>query len=122
MTKNKKVLIGILSFLPLVFFIIYMGTFFSFMFEMIRHEEFGDPNNEFPTEFATNMIGIVVSAIIIGLLSLGVMVFFIIHCLNNKMVNSDERIVWILLFIFLGTVVFPIYWYMRVWKQPTLAS
>jgi len=122
MTKNKKVLLGILSFLPFIFFIVYMSTFLSFMFEMVRHEEFSDGGSEFPAEFTSNIIGIVVSAIIMGLLSLGVLVFFIIHAINNPIVKSDERIIWILLFIFLGMVVFPIYWYMKIWKQPTVEA
>ena len=122
MTKNKKVLLGILSFLPFIFFIVYMSTFLSFMFEMVRHEEFSDGGSEFPAAFTSNIIGIVVSAIIMGLLSLGVLVFFIIHAINNPIVKSDERIIWILLFIFLGMVVFPIYWYMKIWKQPTVEA
>ena len=121
MTKNKKVLIGIVAFLPLIFFLIYMGTFISYILDTVRYEALGD-GEELPTQFVSNMIGIVVSAVIMGLLSLGVLVFFIVHCINNTVVTSDERIMWILLFIFVGMVVFPIYWYMKVWKQPTVAA
>jgi hypothetical protein len=51
-------------------------------------------------------------------LSAGLLIYFIIHVINNKTIDSTERIIRILVFIFAGMVGFPVYWYMRIWKAP----
>jgi hypothetical protein len=33
--------------------------------------------------------------------------------------DGTERVIWILVFLFAGLVGYPIYWYMRVWKEGT---
>jgi hypothetical protein len=52
-----------------------------------------------------------------GLLSLGLLIFFIIHLVRSKAMDSTERIIWVLVFLFAGIIGYPIYWYMRVWKD-----
>jgi hypothetical protein len=52
-----------------------------------------------------------------GLLSLGLLIFFIVHLIRHKGMDSAERVIWILVFLFAGIVGYPIYWYMRVWKN-----
>jgi hypothetical protein len=52
-----------------------------------------------------------------GILSIGLLIFFIMHLIRNKAMDSTERIIWILVFLFAGIVGYPIYWYMRVWKN-----
>ncbi len=55
--------------------------------------------------------------IIMGILSLGLLVFFIMHLVQNKNMEGIEKVIWILVFLFVGFVGYPIYWYMRVWKD-----
>ena len=52
-----------------------------------------------------------------GILSIGLLIFFIMHLLRHKALDSTERIIWILVFLFAGIIGYPIYWYMRVWKD-----
>jgi hypothetical protein len=68
------------------------------------------------------MAGMIVTMVLLGLLSLAVMVYFLVHAINNQSINSDERLVWILVFIFVGMVGFPIYWYLRVWSTPEVLN
>jgi hypothetical protein len=69
-----------------------------------------------------NMAGMIITVVLLGLLSLAVMVYFIVHAINNQFLSSNERLVWILVFIFVGMVTFPVYWYMRVWKDPVAVN
>ena len=117
MSQDNKTVSGILSFLPLAAFIAYMIVFFSFFFNVIP-ELHRNPDEEeiiFPYLF-----NIILFAIILGIISLGVLVYFIIHAVNNKAIDSTERLVWILIFIFTGMVGYPIYWYMRIQRNQTL--
>ena len=115
MSRNTKLLLGIISFLPLVTLIAYLISFFSFFIRLIpsmQHQQ------EPPPEFFRYLIIMVILAIVMALISLGLLIYFIIHSINNPAVHKDERIVWILLLIFVGMIAMPIYWYMRIWTVP----
>ncbi|MFT3933743.1 MAG: hypothetical protein QM726_09030 [Chitinophagaceae bacterium] len=114
MSNGKKIFLGILSFLPIVFFVIYMVTFFGFMINIFRHAQHDDV---MPEMVMGNVFSIIAVALVMMLTTLGLLIYFIIHMLNNTMVEGIERIVWVLVFIFAGMIGFPVYWYMRIWKQ-----
>jgi hypothetical protein len=116
MTRSKKVFIGILAFLPLVAAAIFLVYFFTTFFpDIIRMEhEHGDIPPEF---FFGNMMGFIASIIILVFVQLGLMIYFIVHAINNKRVKNEERIIWVLLFIFVHSIAFPIYWGIRIWPE-----
>ncbi|TWI80468.1 hypothetical protein IQ13_3145 [Lacibacter cauensis] len=117
MSRSKKIFIGILAFLPIIstaVLIIYM--LISFLPEMLRLES--EYHGNIPPEaFFFNMTGFIISAVVLGLIHLGLMVFFIIHAINNNQVKTEERIIWVLLFIFVNSIAFPIYWGLRIWPK-----
>ncbi len=123
MSKNKKILIGIFSILPLLLFAVYLVSMVSFFIHFFNETGLHgkEPEGIFYTEFG-NIAGMIVTIILLGLLSLAVMVYFLVHAINNQFLKSDERLVWILVFIFVSMVSFPIYWYMRIWKGPDTIS
>lgn len=116
MSRTKKVIIGILAFLPLVSTAVFLIYFFAAFFpEIIRMEhEHGDVPPEF---FFSNMMGFIASVIILVFLQLALMIYFIVHTINNKRVKNEERIIWVLLFIFVSTIAYPIYWGIRIWPD-----
>lgn len=116
MTRSQKIFIGILAFLPLIAVAVLLVYFFTAFFpEIIRMDhEHGD----LPPEFIFgNMMGFIVSVIILAFFQIGLMIYFIIHAINNKRVKSEERIIWVLLFIFVNTISYPIYWGLRIWPE-----
>jgi hypothetical protein len=110
MTKNQKIFIGILSFLPIIFILICITAMIFVMRDLMLH---GAPD---PTVFAGFAPFFVLMALS-SLLSFALLIYYIIHAVNNTNISSNERIVWILVFIFAGVIGFPIYWYMRIWKE-----
>lgn len=123
MSKSKKIIIGIFSILPLLLFVVYLVSMIGFFIHVFRDVSINGERPEdllYPT-FA-NMAGMILTMVLLGLLSLGVLVYFIVHTINNPLLKSDERLVWILVFIFVGMVGFPIYWYMRIWRVPEVNS
>jgi Phospholipase_D-nuclease N-terminal len=114
MSKSGKLLVGILSLLPLILIAAYLITFFSFFLTIIRYAH----HEEMLQQLIFARIGWIIGiALLMGITSLGLLIYFIIHVVSNKVIDSTERIVWVLIFIFAGLVGFPIYWYMRIWKE-----
>lgn len=115
MSRSKKILIGVLAFLPIIataVLIIYMLV--NFLPEMLRLES--EYRGDIPPEvFFFNMTGFIITAVVLGFVHLGLMIFFIIHAINNTRVKTEERIIWVLLFIFVNSIAFPIYWGLRIW-------
>jgi len=59
-------------------------------------------------------IPIVICYILLILCALSLLIFYIVHVVNNKSIESGERIMWILLFIFMGGIACPIYFFVRL--------
>jgi hypothetical protein len=111
--RNQNILLGIFTFLPFVFFPIIFFQIFSFVVNMVATSEHREP------EAADVFLGIssfVVPIILASLLSIGLLIFYIIHAATNKKIEGIEQLLWILLFIFFGIVAFPIYWFIRIWN------
>ena len=114
MSTSRKLLLGVLSFLPMLLIVLYFVTFFSFFITILRHAQEEDQLPQLILERIGWVIGV---AMLMGFISLGLKIYFIIHAVNNTAIDSTERLVWILVFIFAGMIGYPVYWYMRIWKE-----
>ena len=113
MSKNKKILIGILSVLPLILMAVYFITIIGFFFPLFRGEF---PDN--PPDFMSGkMTGMFVMIGLMTITSLAMFIYFIIHVANNKTLNRTEQLVWILIIVFATVIGYPIYWYLKIWKE-----
>ncbi len=120
MSRSKKVLIGILAFLPLLLGICILIFGLSLMFNSIGTESsIPDNGSGMITEYwhLEGFIALIAVVAIAIILQLGLLIYFIIHAMNNKRVKNEERIIWVLLFIFVSTIAFPIYWGIRIWPE-----
>ena len=118
MSKSSKIFLGIITLLPIVGMGIYIFTFFTTFTEL--HDltmTNNGPNQTLPFDFFRQFFTIAIWAILSALFSLGLLIYYIIHAINNKAIDGNERLVWILIFIFAGMIGFPIYWYMRIWQE-----
>lgn len=113
MTRSSKIFLGFLSFLPVILMaVLFLSMFFQF-FNMVRLES-TDPE---PRE-AVWMFGpfFAIGAVLV-LLSIGMLVYFIFHIARNRKADSTERAIWILAIVLGGIITYPIYWYMKIWKE-----
>ncbi len=113
MSRSSKLFIGLLSFLPIILLII----FFVMLLRMFPVFFEWEKNEPMPQEVFTVFGPLFMLGIVMGILSLGLLVFFIMHLVRNKTMDGTERVIWVLVFLFAGIVGYPIYWYMRVWKD-----
>jgi H+/Cl- antiporter ClcA len=114
MTKTSRGWLGILTFLPIVLLFAYM---FSVAFIVVDAIRYGDENlRQLP--WLSNVFWMVIIALALGLLSFGLLIYYVIHAINNKKIDSNEKVIWVLVFV-VGTIVaFPIYYFMRIVREP----
>jgi type II secretory pathway component PulF len=117
MSRSSKLFIGILSFLPIVLAFVMFFMVLRLIPTFIEWSNNGD-NYEPATQEVFSVFGpMFILGFGMGILSIGLLIFFIMHLVRHKAMDSTERIIWILVFLFAGIVGYPIYWYMRVWKN-----
>lgn len=114
LSKNKKILIGILHFLPIIGVICYLVYFFTFFINTIGTIE-NQPQNEFPMEFFKGFFMAFVIIIITVMISIGIKIFDIIHLVkNNKNDKGNKVLIWVLLFVFTGSIGEIIYFFLEI--------
>ena len=121
MSKAGKIITGILSFLPIVLFIAQFILFFVFFFNTFFQASI-DPSAVAIEEEALVIpmiitFGLFMTASIIGL---GMLIYLLFHANKNTRLNDDDRLMWIILLVVLGILVFPIYWYIGIWKNESI--
>ncbi len=113
LTKSQKIVVGIFTLLPFVLVPYFLIQIFIFVMDMVAHEH-QEP------DVAVVLAGIfsfLVPIIITGFISLGLLIFYIIHAVSNKSISGTEQLIWILVFIFVSTIGFPVYWVLRIWNE-----
>ena len=108
MSRSSKIIIGVISVLPILFI---AGILITIFFEFTNG--FGDADSE-PSIVFRNF-GLIGG--ISFILSIGLLVYFIALSTKNKKMDSTERAIWILVFVLGGIISYPIYWYMKIWKD-----
>lgn len=117
MSKSGKIVLGVLSFLPFIFLLGYFVWFIGLFVNMIGTAGGHANPDKMPDYFLGSMIWMLVWIALMGIFSFGLLIYYIVHVVNNKMIDSSERLIWILVFIFANMIGFPIYWYMRIWRD-----
>jgi len=107
MTKTKKILLGIFTFLPVLFVMAYVLIFFKFFFSSMSSPQF-DPyfNEEYFFGNLVLLILLIFAAIILGV---GMMIYYIIHANKNPKFDSNQKLLWILILVltsFIGNIIY----------------
>jgi hypothetical protein len=107
MTKTKKILLGIFTFLPVLFVMAYVFIFFKFFFSSMSSPQF-DPyfNEEYFFGNLVLLILLIFAAIILGV---GMMIYYIIHANKNPKFDSNQKLLWILILVltsFIGNIIY----------------
>ena len=112
MKQSTKILLGIATIWPFIYFPFFIGAMFLIM--SLAPADGGDA----PPIFALIFPVIFLLHLITILDGIGLLVFYIVNVFRNERVNQDQRLMWILLLFFLGLIVMPVYWYLNIWKEP----
>lgn len=118
MTNSKKVLLGILTFLPFVFIGIFLFLFISLFLSNIYN--FENNSGELQIGFYRSMVIAIVFIILAIIIKLGLLIYYIIHLSDNKNNDNTKKITWILILVFVGTIGSVIYYFMEIYPLKTV--
>jgi cell division protein FtsW (lipid II flippase) len=114
MTKTKKLWLGIFTFLPSIFLIGYIISFFSVFMEFGSNQ----PNSETPFEVLPNFAIIISFLLLAIVLGMAIMIYYIIHAAKNKAFTENNRLIWILVLIFASGVGSIVYYFVNIYPLP----
>jgi len=113
MGKSKKIWLGVLTFLPIIFVFVYI--FFAVFIVVLAEQEGG---GDVPPAFFVSFFLMFASIIIAVVLYLGIMIYYLMHASKDKSLDQNNRLVWILLLVLLNGLGNIVYWVVRIWNNP----
>ena len=122
MNTTAKVILGIFTFLPVILLILFIYNIFSAVLHFAPQIDSGHMQKPTTEEIMNIIAPLALYIILMSLVTLGLLVFYIVHAVNNKNIDSSERVIWVLLFVFIGLIAFPIYFFARINKQQPPAA
>lgn len=111
MARASRIWLGIFTFLPLALIIAYLVTFGVLVKDVLISDRLSVP-------VFNSMFWLFLVMLAMGILSFGLLIYYIMHVMNSK-TDSNEKLIWILLFFVGNIMAFPVYWYFRIWKEPS---
>ncbi len=112
MKSLTKFWLGVFTFLPLIFLILFFGFFFIIFLENINELE--NNHGEIPIEFIQSFFWIFVLIILMATVSLGIKIYYIVHTNNNAANDTSKKIMWTLLLIFTGIIGSIVYYFIEI--------
>ena len=77
-------------------------------------------NGEFPMEFLQSLIWFILLIVFMGIISLGIKIYYIVHTNNNSENDTNKKVMWTLILIFTGIIGSIIYYFMEITPLKTL--
>ncbi len=118
MSKTKKIWIGVLTILPGFCFAAYFIFIFATVFGTMAMDA-GNHSNEPPMGLFIMMpIGMLIFFLGFALTT-AMTIYHVIHISKNDKMSSNDKLMWILVVVILNWIGDVVYWYMKIWKEPT---
>jgi hypothetical protein len=115
MSKAKRVLLGIATIWPVVYLFLFMSYIISMM--ALAGSHVGVGGGDAAPFFLIGFAGIFLLHLTTIFLSLGLMVYYIMHAVKSVHLDQTMRIVWVLLLCMMGMLAQPVYWYLYIWRD-----
>jgi len=112
MKSSTKIWLGIFTFLPLVLLLLCFGFIITIFLDNI--EELQHNHNQFPLEFLHSIFWFVFLIILMAIASLGVKIYYIVHVNNTEGNDTNKKIIWTLILIFLGLIASVVYYFIEI--------
>ena len=112
LNKPTKIVLGILTYLPILAAISIIGfVIFNFLSMFFNQEP------AMPLMYLSYLSYIIPYFFPIIFLSMGLYIFYLVHIIRNQYFDNEKRILWIVVLFVLGGITMPIYWYIHIWKN-----
>lgn len=107
MTRQAKLLLGLLTFWPSAYAVLFVGFVLAMMLGAGRGEPPG-----------SGMVLVFVLHALTMLLVMGLLVYYLIHIVRNPALDNNARILWAVVVTMGGFLGQAVYWYLNVWQAP----
>lgn len=112
LNKTSKIILGILTFLPLILALSTIGFFFYHIFVIwFSHNPGMDMLFPWFLDYILPYLFLVI------LLCIGLFVFYLIHIIQNQYIDNEKRILWITVLVLAYGMAIPIYWFIHIWQD-----
>lgn len=114
LNKPAKIILGILTFLPILLAISIIGFVIFNFISMVFNQE-----PAMPMMYMSYLSYIIPYFFLVVFLSLGLFIYYLVHIIQNQYLDNEKRILWIVVLFVLGGITMPVYWYVHIWKIPS---
>ena len=117
MSTPAKILLGIFTLAPMFFGIWLLIDYIHLIKDMMLSlpvdaaDQQAFVRNNMMHIFSGQFIMVCILAVVSHF---ALMIYYIIHAVTHKIKSEGEKVMWILLFIFIGTIAFIIYFFLRI--------
>lgn len=112
LNKPAKIVLGIFTFLPLIFGI---GSFLFVVYQIMSIMVSEDPT--MPLMLLSYLGYVIPYLLFFFLIYLGLGIFYLVHIVQNKSLDNEKRILWVIVLIILNGISMPVYWYVHIWRE-----
>lgn len=112
MKSSTKIWLAIFTFLPLALLILCFGFIFIIFVDNIA--ELQHDHEKFPLEFLHSLFWFIFLIILMGISSLGIKIYYIVHVNNNEKSDTNKKVMWTLILIFIGLIGSIIYYFIEI--------
>lgn len=117
-SRNGKVILGILTMAQLFFIFFGIIWFFTAVFPVLI-----TGNDQAIQEILRlSLARVVILIALTSLLSLGLQIFYIIHAGTNKSISTAMKVIWICLLFFIGFIVEVVYFFMEILPENSMTG
>ena len=109
MERANRIWLGIFTFLPIAFLLVYLVQFAFLIRDVLLY------GNDIAVLGDLSLALLLMLGV--GVVSFGLFVFYILHVIYSK-ADNNEKLLWIILFFVGNIFAFPVYFYMKIWKAP----
>ena len=120
MKNSTKVLLGILTFLPMLLLLTYIVFIFAaFIPTAIQLE---NSHQDVPIELFQSLSVMILIIVIAMIIKLGIMIYYIIHASNNPKNENNTKIMWIVLLVLVGSISSIVYYFIEILPSKDLSD
>lgn len=112
LNKPAKIILGVLTFIPLL---VVLGSFIFVMYEIITVLLSEEPF--MPLLLMTYLSYVIPYMFTYFIFYLGLGIFYLVHIIQNVSLDTEKRILWIVVLVILSWIAMPIYWIIHIWKN-----
>lgn len=107
MTRPKAILLGVATTWPPLYMLLFMGFFMYLMLTLASHVQ--PPEQLVFVVFPLHMLTMLVMFSLLPL--------YIYLVMKKADFDTNNRMLWVLLFVTAGIVTMPVYWFLHIWKK-----